>query len=195
MKGDKKKRSVHIPVTTGGKGKDKTKKPASPGREDEVNEEPLPEENAGVPEGKARNYDELLDTLQRLKAEYANYQKRTDREREEWHQQYLREIFLKILPVVDNLERATAAATRHSGAEELRSGIELVLKGFHQVLEASGEKFDPRFHDAVMMEETDKLPPETVVSEVLSGYMIGDRVLRAAKVTVSRRPQEPPAAE
>jgi molecular chaperone GrpE len=191
MKGNRKKRSVHIPVTRDGKEKKgPTKTPPA--------KKPAPAEEAAPPGEKALEYDDMLDTLQRLKAEYANYQKRIEREREEYRETCLRDVFLRVLPVMDNLERAIAAAREHGSSDELLSGVELILKQFRQVLAAEGvapfdsigEKFDPRYHDALMVQETDKAPPETVISEVQRGYTIGDKVLRAAKVTVSRKPQE-----
>lgn len=149
---------------------------------------------------KARDYDELLDSLQRLKAEYANFQKRTERERLQWRQSCLRDILQNILPVVDNLERALEAAEQHAGDPELVAGLTLVHRQFLQVLrkekvepfESTGRKFDPRYHEAVMVQETGREPPETVLSEMLRGYMIGDKVLRPAKVVVSRAPSGEP---
>jgi molecular chaperone GrpE len=189
MKGDRKKRPVHIPVTKGGK---KQKAAKSTPREKDKAPEPMPAVE------KPLEYDELLETLLRLKAEYTNYQNRTERERQEWRETCVRDVFLKTLPVLDNLERALAAAEEHRDNEQLRSGVERILQQFYQLLatekiepiESVGKKFDPRYHDAVMMEETDEVAPQTIVSEVLRGYMIGEKVLRPARVTVSRTPLE-----
>lgn len=196
----RKKRPVHIPVARTEESKepsqdsaqkkpDKLAEPEAPGR--------LSEEEFAQLVKKAQEYDELLDTLQRLKAEYVNFQKRTERERGEWREFCVRDVFTKVLPVVDNLERALEAAQQHGGKEELLCGVELVRKQFLQVLatekivplESTGKKFDPRYHEAVMVEETDQEPPDTVISEMQRGYMVGDRVLRPAKVVVSRVPR------
>ncbi len=187
----KKKRSrpVRIPVTKGHK-QEETGVPPTP-------DDRLSGEELAAALAKAEEYDELLETLQRLKAEYANYQKRLDREREEYRQSCVRDVITKVLPVADSLERAIEAARQHGAGGELLSGVELVYKQFMQILEAQGVvplesvggKFDPRYHEALMVRETEEEPPDTVLSEVHRGYMIGDRVLRAAKVTVSRAPQ------
>ncbi len=200
MKRERKKRPVRVPVSRREKEKANARKAGKPGKEvSGAAGKPAPANAADI-EKKAQEYDELLDTLQRLKAEYANYQKRTERERGEFREQCVREILLKVLPVLDNIERAVDAAKQHGGTEELLPGVELILKQFRQVLalegvrpiESKGEKFNPRYHDALLVQETDEVPPETVISEVERGYMISDKVLRAAKVSVSRRPKEPP---
>ena len=198
----KKKRSVHIPVTKGDSEEQQEKKAKE--KEPVHAAEKPPEENSATKIAE-REYDELVDTLQRLKAEYVNYQKRVEREREEWRQICSREAFLKVLPVLDNLERAVEAAGQiEEGAEkagtgaDLLKGVELVLKHFRQVLSAEGiepfgsvgEKFDPRYHEAVLVRESAEVEPDTVLAQMERGYMIGEKVLRPAKVIVSRKPQE-----
>lgn len=223
MNGKRKRRPVHIPIKSKDspdkpkeesgsspvqpdekrrQEKGQKEKPASRERKEETESEATSPEDAESLRKKAREYDDLLDTLQRLKAEYANYQKRTEKERELYREECVRDIYLKLLPVVDNIERAIAAVREHEAGEELLSGVKLILNQFHQILaaegvthfESEGKKFDPRYHEAVMLDVNDEVPPETVVSEVLRGYMIGDRILRPAKVTVSRKLQktEPP---
>jgi molecular chaperone GrpE len=206
----KRNRSVHIPVNReeDADGPRKDEAPGGkPGRGDEgevpaEKETPdRPEAKEGAPdvealEKKAAEYDSLLDTLQRLKAEYANYQKRIEREREEWRETCVRDVLVKILPVIDNLERAVEAAGGRENGGDLLSGVELILKQFRGVLaaegvtafESRGAKFDPRYHEALMVEEKDDVPPDTVLAEVQRGYMFGEKVLRAARVSVSRRP-------
>ncbi len=198
----KKKRSIHIPVTrddSGGRQNEEEKKDP-----DEAADAPAREK--GAADEAERDYDELVDTLQRLKAEYLNYQKRIEREREEQHRTCMREAFLKVLPVLDNLERALEASRRvedvpeEAGAEgDLLKGVELVLKHFRQVLagegiepfESVGEKFDPRYHEAVMVQESAEAKPDTVLAQMERGYMMGEKVLRPARVIVSRKPREP----
>ena len=187
----KKKRSVHIPVSKGDSGGQKNEKAKK-----DTTEKPAREKS----DDKAAHadYDELVDTLQRLKAEYLNYQKRVEREREEYRQSCMREAFLKALPVLDNLERAIEAAGA-SAEEDMLKGVELVLKHFRQVLSSEGiepfdsvgEKFDPRIHEAVMVQESAEVEPDTVLAQMERGYMIGEKVLRPAKVIVSRATKEP----
>lgn len=204
MKKSDRKSSIHIPIN-------KEKKEPAPEEKEKASaqhaKKSAPDKNTEAQAGKENNesrhnstldYDEMLETLQRLKAEYANYQKRTEKEREEYRARCVKDVYLNILPVLDNLERAISAASKHEGNEELLSGIELILKQFQGVLategvkplDSIGEKFDPRYHDALMVQESDEYPPDTIISEVERGYMIDDKVLRAAKVTVSRKPQE-----
>jgi molecular chaperone GrpE len=189
----KKKRSIHVPVTKSDSEGQKAKK--------DVAEKSAQKKGTSDKEA-ALDYDELVDTLQRLKAEYLNYQKRVEREREESRQTCMREAFLKVLPVLDNLERAIEAAGA-GGEEDMLKGVELVLKHFRQVLssediepfESVGEKFDPRYHEAVMVQESAEAKPDTVLAQMERGYMIGEKVLRPAKVIVSRAPREPEGSE
>jgi molecular chaperone GrpE len=198
MKKERKKRMLHIPVSKGEKKAGNTGKKDKTGKDKSKAVEKTDAPDAAQIEKKAREYDELVDTLQRLKAEYANYQKRTERERGEFREQCVREVLLKMLPVLDNIERAVDSAKKHGSTEELLPGVELILKQFRQVLaleevhpfDSVGEKFDPRYHDALLVQELDEAAPDTVISEVERGYMIGDKVLRAAKVSVSRKPRE-----
>jgi molecular chaperone GrpE len=208
MKKNPKKRVVHVPVSkSGSKGK-KDDAPKKPGKPEEATGEQIEEpreEGLEDLKKKAKEYDELVDTLQRLKAEYVNYQKRIERERKEWRQSCVRELFGKVLPVLDNLERAIAAAKQfedksgrvsRSESGELLAGVEMISGELLKILsteeiepfESEGEKFDPRIHEAVMVEPTNEIEPDIVLTEIQRGYMIGDKVLRAAKVTVSQRP-------
>jgi len=197
MRGNKKKRPVHIPVSKPSKKEKEAGKAAQEKKKREPVGEPASEKQTPGTTEKPLEYDELLDTLKRLKAEYANYQKRIEREREEWRETSARGVFGKILPVLDNLERALVSSKEHADTDQLQSGVELILKQFRQTLtaegieplESVGKKFDPRFHDAVMLKETGEVPPQTIVSEVVRGYMMGDKVLRPASVVVSRPPQ------
>ena len=202
---NKKRRSIHIPVTSGGKKGGKT--PEDKKREKEKKKEresssqtveTIPKDQLAELRKKAKEYDELLEASRRLKAEYANFQKRLEREREDYQYCTMRDIILKFLPVADNLERAIESAKEHAPTNELLSGVEMVHKQFMQVLESEGvtpiesvgKKFNPREHEAFMVTETDEVPPDTVISEVHRGYKMGDRVLRCARVIVSRKPQE-----
>jgi len=193
MKKKKGKRVVHIPVNKSEEKPENDRRPETTPTENDPEDESI---NENADKGRSE-YGELLDTLQRLKAEYANYQKRTEREIDESRSRCVREIYSKLLPIMDNLERAISAAGEHSANDEFLAGVELILKQFRTLLESEkikpfdsiGEKFDPHFHDAVLLQESDDAPPDTVISEIERGYLMGDRVLRAARVVVSRKPQ------
>jgi len=144
--------------------------------------------------------DEYLDSLQRLKAEFDNYRKRVLRERQELVKNSNRELIREMLDIIDNLERAFDSA-RETGDHEgpLGQGLEMTMKMLFGLLEKQGltpipslgEKFDPEVHEAVNVEERDDIEPDTVIQEWQKGYLLGDQVLRAAKVVVAK----PPASE
>jgi len=137
------------------------------------------------------NYDRLL----RLSAEFDNYKKRTSREMQEVIKYANEKMAKELLTVVDNLERAIEAACGECPEDDpLVKGIHLTLGEVLKILErhmvkpvkALGEPFDPTYHQAMMQEEVDNHPPNTVVREMQKGYVIHDRLLRPAMVVVSK---------
>ncbi len=130
------------------------------------------------------------DLLARTAAEFDNYKKRTERERVGISEFAKAEVLKKLLPILDNIDRAAIA---ESGTEEYIKGIELIIKQFLSLKEGlglieiarQGDAFDPNFHDAVMHIEDESFG-ENVIAEVLQqGYKIGDTVIRAAMVKVA----------
>ena len=141
----------------------------------------------------------LYDKLLRRQAEFDNYRKRVERERNELYQHGREDVLLQSLPVVDNFERALSSLEESEGdAEALRRGVELIHKQFKDALsklgleavEAVGKTFDPHVHEAVTTEATDKHKENTVIEEFQRGYKIGDRLLRPAKVKVASTPEK-----
>lgn len=139
------------------------------------------------------NYERLL----RLAAEFENFKKRAAREKADAIR-YANESLLKdLLPILDNLERALEHAKSGGNGKPLLDGIELVLKGFLEVLEkhgvtqisAVGETFDPGKHDALAQIETSEHRPNTVVEEHSKGYHLTGRLLRPSQVTVAKLPE------
>ena len=137
------------------------------------------------------NYDRLL----RVSAEFDNYKKRTAREMQEVVKYANEKMAKELLTVVDNLERAIeAAGTECPEDDALVKGIHLTLGEVLKILErhkvnpvkALGEPFDPTYHQAMMQEEVDDHPPNTVVREMQKGYVMHDRLLRPAMVVVSK---------
>ncbi len=130
------------------------------------------------------------DRYLRLRADFDNYRKRNDREREELLRYALAEPLRTLLPVVDNLERAMVA---QGGLEDLRKGVEMIARQLGETLRrfglaevaAVGERFDPRMHEAVMSEESEAVAAPTVVAELQRGYWLHDRLLRPAMVRVA----------
>ena len=140
--------------------------------------------------------DQFLMLLQRTRADFENYQKRSQREREQDRRYVYGPFVLGLLPVLDNLERATAAARQAGESGPLVQGVAMVqtqlldLLSRHGIkpIEAQGKPFDPNLHQAVMQEPTADQPPNTVVRVLEQGFMIHDRVLRPASVVVATAP-------
>lgn len=134
---------------------------------------------------------EHLEMLQRLAAEFDNYKKRTCKEKESLYIEATRDVILELLPVLDNLERASQVD--NSGVERLKEGIDMVLKQFKEVLKnigveeipAEGEQFDPEIHSAVMHVESEEYGNNVVIEELQKGYKIKDRVIRYSVVKVA----------
>jgi len=135
--------------------------------------------------------DTLVDRLARLQAEFENARKRAAREQQEYRDFALSDAVKTLLPVVDSFDLALQSSTEKS---ELRSGIELINKQLHDALgklglkqiPAKGEPFDPRFHEAIEMVDTDEVEDQHVIDELQRGYKLKDRLLRPAMVRVAR---------
>lgn len=139
-----------------------------------------------------REAEEYLDRLQRLAADFENYKRRAQREKEELAL-YGAEKFIKtVLPVLDNLERALAAT---GGEQSLRTGVELTARQLREALTgagvqpipAEGEMFDPNLHMAVAVDAESEAAEDTIVAELQRGYKMGDRVLRPSMVRVAKK--------
>jgi molecular chaperone GrpE len=145
---------------------------------------------------RALERDQYLSLLQRTQADFENYQKRNQRERDLErrfaHFGFAREL----LTALDNLDRATAAAQQAKESGPLVQGVAMVQNQLLELMrrhgitpiEALGKTFDPNLHQAVMQEPTDAAPPNTVTKVLERGFMIYDRVLRPAHVVVSTSP-------
>jgi molecular chaperone GrpE len=143
---------------------------------------------------RAQERDQFLDLLKRTQADFENYQKRNQREREQERRYAHLPLALDLLPVIDNLERAMAAAKQANESGPLVQGVNMVHAQFldllkrHQVtpIDAEGKQFDPNLHQAVMQQPASaEHPPNTVLKVVENGYKIHDRVLRPARVIVA----------
>jgi molecular chaperone GrpE len=156
-------------------------------------------EESSAPESEVQKLkaerDSLLDRLQRAQAEFQNARRRASKEQQDFRDYALADSIKSLLPVVDSLERALQVK---SDAAELRSGVELIHKQLLDALaklsvnpiEAKGEAFDPRYHEAIEMVETDKVPDHQVTDELQRGYKFKDRLLRPAMVKVAHNPQK-----
>lgn len=129
------------------------------------------------------------ELYQRLCAEYANYKRRTEQEKEQLGLFTKCELLKELLPVLDNFERAVDAPA----GDEYKAGIDMIIKQLQKQLadmglesiEAENAAFDPEVHNAVMREDADGVDPETVTQVFQKGYKMGGRVLRPAMVKVA----------
>ena len=134
--------------------------------------------------------EETTDRLKRIMAEFENYKKRSSKEREMLYNSLLSDIVSSLLPVIDNLEKASEAETED---ENYKQGIELVLKQFKDVLtkfgveeiKTVGETFDPEVHEAVSSIQDETKGEKEIVQEFRKGYKIGTKVIRHSMVIVA----------
>ena len=131
----------------------------------------------------------VKDQYQRMLAEYANYKRRTEQEKEQIGAFTKAELLTSLLTSLDNMEKAIAAPA----GDEYKTGVDLVLRQFMESLhkfgleeiEAENAPFDPNVHNAVMREDADGIEPDTVTAVFQKGYKLGDRVLRPSMVKVA----------
>ena len=139
-----------------------------------------------------RERDEYLDLLQRTRAEFSNYRKRVERERSEMCSFAVGDFVKALLPILDDLERAVRSARDTGDLQASLAGVRIVADHLSKVLgehgvsaiSPEGERFDPQFHQAVLMEPHPELEPGTVSEVMHKGYLMKDRVLRPASVKV-----------
>ncbi|MFL2698070.1 MAG: nucleotide exchange factor GrpE [Gammaproteobacteria bacterium] len=139
--------------------------------------------------------ENLQDQLLRAKAEVQNIRRISEQEIRKARLYGIENLAKNFLSVGDNLERALESLNEDSKLEELREGLDLIYKTFEDSLETggvipinpNGELFDPEKHEALSVIENDELDPNTVIEVIQRGFMIQDRVLRPAKVIVSKK--------
>lgn len=139
--------------------------------------------------------DQLVDRLARLQAEFENARKRSERERVEFRDYATGNVVEQFLPVLDHFELALKAS---GSVEQVRSGVELIVKQMGEVLRqlqvtpvpTVGEPFDPRVHEALGTVEREDIPDHYVAEEIRRGYRLRDRLLRPAMVRVASNPNQ-----
>ena len=178
--------------------------PAPAGTPDAGTPPPEPPMAAPAPDealaAKTEEAKRLQDRLLRLQAEFENFKKRAAREKAEFVKFANESLLLDLLPVLDNLERALAAARAEATFATLADGVEMIARLFHSTLEkygvkpmeAAGQPFDPNLHQAVAQVKSSDGSENHVVDEIQKGYFLEGRVLRAAMVRVSRAGSEEP---
>jgi len=165
--------------------------------DDEAQEARATATEAMDPEEARRQRDEYYDLLLRKTAEFDNYRKRIERERQSTAQAAAADLIVELLPLIDDLERALRAETGAAGAQPYRHGVELIHRQLLETLkkrgvqpvEALGADFDPHYHQAVSYEPAPGHREGEVIEEFRRGYTLGDRLLRPAMVRVAKGEQ------
>jgi molecular chaperone GrpE len=171
---------------------------------DDERNESTPEDRGGSavtgaadPDELQRERDEYRDLLLRKTAEFDNYRKRIDRERQSTAEAAAADLLADLLPLVDDLERALGVEATGASADAYRRGVELIHRQLLDTLrkrnvraiDALGADFDPHFHQAVSYEPAEGRREGEVIEEFRRGYMLGDRLLRPSMVKVAKGDQ------
>lgn len=141
-----------------------------------------------------RERDRMREQLLRIAADFDNFRKRSRKEIDEVRRRAIEDTLREVLPVVDNLERASEAMAGATEVSAVSDGVHMVLRGFEDIanrlglkrVATVGNQFDPTCHDAMQQEETNEHVPGTIVGEVVPGYFLGERLLRPAMVVVAK---------
>ncbi len=147
-------------------------------------------------EEKEKEAKENLDRLLRTAADFENFKKRAAKEKEDYLKYANEDLIKSILPFIDNLERAVNHAEKVVDTGVLIEGVRLTIQQVLQTLrrfgleafDSVGQPFDPERHEAMLMVETDQVEPNQVVEEFQKGYLLNERLLRPATVSVSKAP-------
>jgi molecular chaperone GrpE len=153
-------------------------------------EQPRPPQPAPEEAAKRAAFD---DRLLRLQADFDNYRKRVQRERQEIVQRANEELIADLLPTLDHLDLAITAATTHGTDQVFVQGFQIVSDQFRAALkrfglehvDAHGQTFDPRMHEAISFVPSTEVPESTVIQQTRRGYRLGTKLLRPAQVMVS----------
>lgn len=156
-------------------------------------EEQQVEENVDEKSDWQKKYEELNNQYIRLAADFDNYRKRQEQERESLVKYGTENALKKMLEVLDNFERGQKALEGVEDSEKIKECFQLVHKQVWETLsklgleeiKAVGEEFDPNFHEAVMQTPTTEHPEHTVINELQKGYKVGDKILRPTLVNVA----------
>ena len=161
-------------------------------KKEKKNPETVEEEAVETAEEKLqKELDEKNEQFLRLCAEYDNFRKRSQKEKQDIYSSSQADVIKELLPVLDNFDRA--ANNKDANAEDYKKGIDLIFNQFGEVLKKlgvesygeRGEEFDPNIHNAVMTVEDEELGENVIASVFSKGYKLGDRIIREAVVQVA----------
>lgn len=141
---------------------------------------------------------EHFDKLLRLHAEFENFKKRNQKQREQFLKFANEGLIRELVGILDNFELAFESANKMDDFKSLHQGVEMILKQIHKLLEKNGVKkiecvgkpYDPAQQEAIGQVETDQYPEGTVVDEVQKGYLLEDRLLRPTVVRIAKKPKK-----
>lgn len=158
---------------------------------EEIKEEIVSEKNEWQ-----EKYETLNNQYLRLAADFDNFRKRQEAERESLLKYGAENTVKKLIEVIDNFDRGMKAIETVEDCEKVKECYQLAYKNFNDVLgkigleviPAEGQEFDPNLHEAVMQTPTDEKPENTIITELQKGYKLGDKVLRASLVNVATAP-------
>jgi molecular chaperone GrpE len=156
------------------------------------------EESEEILVKKNEEIKQLQDRILRMAAEMDNTRKRLERERSDGISYANESLIRELLPVMDNLERAVQHGQEDPNCQSLLEGVKMTLKNMGDVLarfgcasfESMGKPFDPKYHEAVMQQESAAHPEKTVIQELQKGYTLRERLVRPAMVVVSKTPRD-----
>lgn len=162
--------------------------------ENEINEEVVAENS--VKNEWQEKYETLNNQYIRLAADFDNFRKRQETEKESLLKYGAESTVKKLIEVLDNFDRGLKAIETVEDCEKVKECYHLAYKNFNdvmgkiglEVIAAVGEEFDPNLHEAVMQTPTDEKPENTIIAELQKGYKLGDKVLRATLVNVATQP-------
>lgn len=157
-----------------------------------------PDEQQQKLEKAEQEREEIHDRYLRTLAEFENFKKRVAKEKAGLIAYGIEKLALELLPVIDNFERAFEQAKQAEHVQPVVGGVAMILKQFEEVLKkfnikpfnAVGEHFDPEKHEAMAQQEQPDIEENTVVQEFQRGYLINDKLLRPARVIVSKKPSQ-----
>jgi len=138
---------------------------------------------------------ELENGWKRTQADFENFQKRNDEMKSRWAEEANLELIVKILPVIDNFERANLYIPDNLKGNDWVKGVQLIEKhlndiltqiGLQKIAAKSGDEFDPNIHEAVSSESNDHFKPNHIIAITETGYKLGSQIIRPTKVRVSK---------
>jgi molecular chaperone GrpE len=198
---DKKKEMAEEIVEPAQETKTKEETTAEEITEKEITEKEEVSETLNIEELKqqyaeqTKRSDEYYQRLIRMQADFENYRRRVGKEKEELLKFAAEDLIVKLLPVLDNFERALAAPKEdNQNTSKFKEGIEMIYRQFIDILikeglsiiPAIGQQFDPVNHEVILQEETKEQPDNTIIEELRRGYCFKGKVIRPAWVKVAR---------